>query len=61
MLDITRGDKKCNTWMRSMLGVVDVIARLKRLKWEGASHVAKIMDDGWTEGWIKIWRVQGRI
>jgi hypothetical protein len=33
MLDMTRRDRKRNTWVRSMIKVADVAERVKKLKW----------------------------
>lgn len=46
MLGTWRIDNKRNTWMKSMTRVVDIVQRVKILKWQRACHVTRRMDKG---------------
>ncbi|KAL1447418.1 hypothetical protein WDU94_003530 [Cyamophila willieti] len=48
MLGFTRRDRKRNTWIRAKTKVMDVIERVKRLKWRWAGHVLRRTDRRWT-------------
>ncbi|HEG7136645.1 TPA: hypothetical protein SFG11_002777, partial [Staphylococcus aureus] len=48
MLGITRRDRKRNTWVRQRTGVMDIIAKIRSLKWMWAGHVARRNDNRWT-------------
>ena len=45
MIGITKLDKKRNQWIRNQTKVIDVIDRVKTLKWKWAGHVARRTDD----------------
>lgn len=48
MLGISIRDKKRITWIRSKTGVMDIVEKIKRLKWRWAGHVASRTDQRWT-------------
>ncbi|KAI5732128.1 hypothetical protein M8J77_021962 [Diaphorina citri] len=63
MLGITRRDRKRITWIRAKTKVMDVIERVKRLKWRWAGHVLRRTDGRWTTSilsWIPTNKKRGR-
>lgn len=48
MLNISLLDHKTNVWVRSQTKVMDIIRRVKTLKWKWAGHVARMKDQKWT-------------
>ncbi|XP_023217382.1 sodium channel protein type 3 subunit alpha-like [Centruroides sculpturatus] len=48
MLGITRRDQKRITWIRKMIGVTDIITRMKSPNWQWAGHIARRTDHRWT-------------
>ncbi|KAI5737947.1 hypothetical protein M8J77_001036 [Diaphorina citri] len=48
MLGITRRDRKRITWIRSQTKVMDIVERIKRMKWKWAGHIARRTDERWT-------------
>ncbi|KAI5743164.1 hypothetical protein M8J77_015214 [Diaphorina citri] len=55
MLGITRRDRKRITWIRAKTKVMDVIERVKRLKWRWAGHVLRRTDGRWTTSILSSW------
>jgi len=49
MLAITKRDKKKNTELRNRTKVLDIVARVKQLKWNWAGHIARVVDGRWTK------------
>ena len=48
MLGITKRDRKRIEWIRQKTKVIDVIQRVKLLKWQWAGHLARRTDNRWT-------------
>ena len=48
MLGITRRDRKSNKWIREQTKVMDVVEKIRTLKWRWAGHVARMQDNRWT-------------
>ena len=49
MIGITKLNKKRNQWIRNQTKAIDVIDRVKTLKWKWAGHVARRIDDSWIK------------
>ena len=49
MIGITKLDHKRNEWIRKQIGLKNIIARIKQLKWQCAGHVARFSDNRWTK------------
>ena len=48
MLGITRRDRKSNKWIREQTKVMDVVEKIRTLKWRRAGHIARMQDNRWT-------------
>lgn len=49
ILGIPKRDRKTCAWIQKQTKMVDVIERIKKLKWIWAEHVAGRNDDRWTK------------
>ena len=48
MLNISRRDKKKNTWIRQQTKICDIMRRVASRKWQWAGHIARRSDQRWT-------------
>ena len=58
MLGITKRDRKRIEWIRQKTQVIDIIHRIKSLKWQWAGHLARRTDNRWSTK-ITLWYPRG--
>ena len=49
MIGVTLRDRKRNSWIRAKTGVIDIAAKIAKLKWQWAGHVVRLTDNRWTK------------
>ena len=47
MLGITRRNRESNKWIREQTKVMDVVEKIRTLKWRWAGHVARMQENRW--------------
>ena len=55
MLNITCNVRKTNAWFREKRKVIDIISKLRKIKWSWARHITRLKYDRWTSR-VTTWR-----